>query len=172
VRTRLRLLAVILCFLAAAVIAALTLGGKIGDRMFQPWTAFRIPPGAAPLNAEITIDGRTITLCNRTPQKWRDISVQIEGAYVLKLSRLGPSECRDIHTQQFAYPSWKRLPPPNNLIVHKVEVLAAIESGGPCCHLKDSAIQLGHFERLRTVRSRSKGVNYGVTAAPRHAANT
>jgi len=130
INTRLRLAILLLAVVAVGLALWFTVGLRVADRFFEPWVVFRVPAHASDLKAQISVQGRTVRICNAGSQPWRDILVRIQGSYVFKMESLKPTECRDTAVDQFAYPSWKKLPPPNNLIPNRVEILVSGEIAG------------------------------------------
>jgi hypothetical protein len=96
----------------------------------RDWVTFEVPPNAAPLDAEFEVKSEGVTVCNRGPESWKDILVQINGLYVAQLDLLGNGDCKQIPFSQFEMKSWKRNPGYPNMRVSRIEVLASTSQRG------------------------------------------
>lgn len=130
IKTRFQIIIALLATIAIGLILWFSVGLRMADRLFEPWVVFEIPKHAQPLSASLSVADRTVHICNRDNEIWRDILIRIEAAYVFRMNRLDPTRCRNIAVSEFAYSSWKKLPPPNNLIPKKVEILTKEPKNG------------------------------------------
>jgi hypothetical protein len=125
-----RLFIILLSIMAVSTILWFNVGVRFADIFFEPWATFRVPKDAGVLATDIAVSGRDIQICNRSSQQWKGTLIQLNGSFLAELGRLQSSECRHLNVKDFAYPSWKKLPPPNDLVPRKVEVLASSEGMG------------------------------------------
>jgi hypothetical protein len=128
--SRMRVLIAMLTVILLGVVFWFGKGEALFDAKIQPWASFYVPPSAVPLNVQITVLDQTVTLCNQTQEDWSDILVQMNGGFLAKVDRLSPAACQHLRVADFASPSWKRLPPPNNMRPHSVEVIAGTNRRG------------------------------------------
>jgi hypothetical protein len=108
----------------------LFLGGKRATENLvrehtQPWAVFRLPGNPVPLQGlDASLETGAITICNRSGENWSGILIQIDQGYLAALKQLKAGECKQIPIQEFATESWKRMPPPRDLHVTRVAILA------------------------------------------------
>jgi hypothetical protein len=104
---------------------------RMVDKMAEPWADFHVPSNAVPLEGlQVSLSGRTLTLCNKSKEGWSKILVQIDEGYLAAQDKLRPGECKEIPIENFATASWKRMPPSSELKVTNVEVLATVVRTG------------------------------------------
>ena len=96
----------------------------------QDWVSFKVPADAVPLNADIEATPEGVTICNRGPEPWKDILVQINGLYVAEVRLLNSGDCKQIAFSRFEMKSWKRIPGYRGLRVSHIEVLASVSRRG------------------------------------------
>lgn len=114
------------------VIAVLLAGrSKVLDLIStRDWVSFEVPADAVPLNADFEVTSEGVTVCNRGPESWKDILVQINGLYVAELDFLKNGDCKQIAFSRFEMKSWKRIPGYPNMRVSRIEVLASASRRG------------------------------------------
>lgn len=106
-------------------------GNRFAERIIQkhtqPWAVFQKPDNSVPLmGLDVKLGGGLVTVCNRGDAEWTRILVQIDQGYLAALDRLQSGECRKFQVREFTTESWKRMPPPSDLQVTRVAVLATI----------------------------------------------
>ena len=126
INSRLRLLIVMLSIVLVAVVVWIAWGKSAFDRSTGPWATFNVPPGAEPLKAEIVVRGSAVRICNRDSTEWDDILVRIDGGYLAKIEKLQPTQCSEIPLADFAYSSWKRMPPPKGMVPKTIEAVVTM----------------------------------------------
>ena len=117
----------------ASVLLVLTfLGSKpvlerfVRDRT-KPWAVFQMPETPITLaGLEAKLAANVVTICNHDNREWSNVFVQIDQGYLATLDHLRVGECKQLAVQDFATESWKRLPPPRDLQVTRVAVLATV----------------------------------------------
>jgi hypothetical protein len=91
----------------------------------KPWAVFRVPQNPTPLaGLETALEANAVVICNRGEGDWSDVLIQIDQGYLAALDRLRKGECKQIPVHNFTTESWKRMPPPRDLQVTRVAVLA------------------------------------------------
>src|SRR5207237_1901854 len=120
--SRIRVLIALLTVVLVAVIFWLGKGKALFDARTKPWASFQVPPNAVELNAEIRVADQTVTLCNRSQTDWSSVLVQMNSGFLAKVDRIPPAGCQELRVADFASPTWKRLPPPNDMRPHNIEV--------------------------------------------------
>lgn len=91
----------------------------------RDWVSFEVPANALPLNSDFQVTSEGITVCNRGPESWKDILVQINGLYVAQLDFLKNGDCQQIAFGRFEMKTWKRNPGYRDMRVSRIEVLAS-----------------------------------------------
>ena len=127
----LRILAAIFVTTCLLFILWLAGGKKIVENIVhdrsQPWATFRVPDDAIPLEGlHARLEAGVVTICNSGWREWSHVLVQIDRGYLAALDHLKNGECKQIPIHDFATESWKRMPPPHDLTVTRVAVLAAV----------------------------------------------
>lgn len=109
------------------VIAVLLVGRSkvLGLISTRDWVTFEVPANAVPLKADLEVTSEGVAVCNRGPESWKDILVQINGLYVAQLDSLKNGDCKQIAFGRFEMKSWKRDPGYPNMRVSRIEVLAS-----------------------------------------------
>ena len=107
-------------------------GGKsivekaVHDRA-QPWAVFQVPESAVLLTGlDATLTGNVVTVCNHSNDEWSKVLVQIDEDYLASLNHLQIGSCKHLKVEDFTTESWKRMPPPRDLHVTRVAVLATV----------------------------------------------
>jgi hypothetical protein len=97
----------------------------------RPWAVFQVPANPMPLTGlDAKLAANIVTVCNRSNGEWNSVLVQIDQGYLASLDRLQPGECKQLPVRDFTTESWKRMPPPSDLQVTRVAVLATIAQKG------------------------------------------
>jgi len=96
----------------------------------QNWVRFDVPPAPLSIETDFKISTDNVTVCNRSADSWDGILVRINDTYVAKISSLRRGDCKAIPFEDFAMPSWKRLPGYRNMNVYRIEVLTSGPRGG------------------------------------------
>jgi hypothetical protein len=130
----LRVLSAVVVAVLSVVLIAWFLGGKsivekaVHNRT-QPWAVFQVPETAVPLTGlEATLTGNVVTICNRSNDAWSKVLVQIDEDYLAELDHLQIGSCKQLNVfEDFTTESWKRMPPPRDLHVTRVAVLANVD---------------------------------------------
>lgn len=109
------------------VIAVLLVGRSrvLGLISTRDWVTFEVPANAVPLKTDFEVTSEGVTVCNREPESWKDVLVQINGLYVAQLDSLKNADCKQIAFGRFEMKSWKRDPGYPNMHVSRIEVLAS-----------------------------------------------
>jgi hypothetical protein len=113
---------------ALVLVVAVLLAGRsrvLGLISTRDWVSFEVPANAVPLNADFEVTSEGVTVCNRGPEPWKDILVQINGLYVAELDFLKSGDCKQIAFSRFEMKSWKRNPGYPKMHVSRIEVLAS-----------------------------------------------
>jgi hypothetical protein len=110
-------------------------GNRFTDRFIQrhtqPWAVFQKPDNSVPLEGlDVKLGGDLVTVCNKGDTEWTHILVQIDQGYLSSLDHLQRGECKQFRVRDFTTESWKRMPPPSDLQVTRVAVLATIGQRG------------------------------------------
>lgn len=89
---------------------------------------FHVPESSVPLTGlEATLTGDVVTVCNHSNDEWSKVLVQIDEDYLASLDNLQIGSCKQLKVfEDFTTESWKRMPPPRNLYVTRVAVLATV----------------------------------------------
>jgi hypothetical protein len=116
----------ILFFLAEVGRAYLTLRSP----GWHEWANFTVPADALPLQADIKVRAGGVTLCNLGSAPWRHALVRITDGYRAELRRLNPGKCEDFKLEDFKTNSWKRMPPPRDLVIGNVEIQTRVTAQG------------------------------------------
>jgi hypothetical protein len=91
----------------------------------KPWAVFRVPQNPTPLaGLETAVARNGVVVCNRSDADWIDVLIQIDQGYLAALDRLRKGECKQIPVHNFTTESWKRMPPPRDLKVTRVAIVA------------------------------------------------
>lgn len=97
----------------------------------KPWAVFQVPANPTPLTGlEAKLTANIITVCNRSDGEWNRVLVQIDQGYLAAFDHLRAGECKQLPVRDFATESWKRMPPPSDLQVTRVAVLATVAQKG------------------------------------------
>ena len=124
--------AVVGAVLSVALIAWFVGGKSIVEKAVhnraQPWAVFHVPESAVPLTGlEATLTGDVVTVCNHSNDEWSNVLVQIDEDYLASLDHLQVGSCKQLKVlEDFTTESWKRMPPPRDLHVTRVAVLATV----------------------------------------------
>jgi hypothetical protein len=135
-RNRLVRLLAILVIVPAFFLASWFLFGKSAVEKFvrsrsKPWAVFQVPASPTPLTGlEAKLAANVVTVCNRSGGDWKSVLVQIDQNYLAALDHLQAGECKQLQVRDFATESWKRMPPPADLQVTRVAVLATVAQKG------------------------------------------
>lgn len=124
----------IIVITAVTVVIALMVFMAVGGQSWihtmistEDWAEFKIPTDVLPLpNAEFKVSSESVTICNRSTERWSNLLAQIDGGYLAEVESLSVGECKEIPIEKFARPSWKRLPAYRGLKITKVELLASV----------------------------------------------
>jgi hypothetical protein len=127
-----RVLAALVAALSVALIAWFVGGKAIVEKAVQnraqPWAVFQVPESVVPLTGfEATLTGNVVTVCNHSNNEWNKVLVQIDEDYLASLDHLQVGSCKQLKVfGDFTTESWKRMPPPRDLHVTRVAVLATV----------------------------------------------
>jgi hypothetical protein len=108
------------------------LGGKSAVEHFvlertRPWAVFIVPDDSMPLpGLEAKLSAGGVTICNRGAADWNKVLIQIDQGYLTSLDHLRADRCAEIPVYEFKTESWKRMPPPADLQITRVRVLATV----------------------------------------------
>jgi len=131
VRLLLVIVALVCSFFLVWVFGGKRLAASFIHENTQPWAVFRIPQTPVPLpGLEASLEADVVTICDKGTENWSDVLVQIDQGYLAALNQLKPGECKQIPVHDFATESWKRMPPPKDLQVTRVAVLATNPANG------------------------------------------
>jgi hypothetical protein len=126
--TRPRALAIVV--LAFLLLCALTYVARnyVLARMsgWHEWADFTVPPNAPALRANIKLQGQMVIVCNSGDTPWGHTLIQISDGYLADLKRLEAGKCKNFGLQDFKTNSWKKMPPPKDLYIGKVEILSDV----------------------------------------------
>ena len=102
---------------------------KFVSERSQPWAVFQVPETATPLTGlDAKLSGNVVTICNHGNDKWSRVLVQIDEGYLAAIDRLRVGDCKELKVfEDFTTESWKRMPPPRDLYVTRVSVLANVD---------------------------------------------
>ena len=127
----LRVLSVVVIAVVSVVLIAWFLGGntiveKAIHNRTQPWAVFQVPETAVQLTGlEASLTGNVVSICNRSNDELSNVLVQIDKDYLAELDNLQIGSCKQLNVfEDFTTESWKRMPPPRDLHVTRVAVLA------------------------------------------------
>ncbi len=103
--------------------------GKFVRNRTQPWAVFRVPETAPPLTGlDAKLSGDVVTICNHGNDEWSKVLVQIDAGYLAAIDLLQVGDCKQLKVfEDFTTESWKRMPPPRDLYVTRVAVLANVD---------------------------------------------
>ena len=120
--------AVSLVFLIAWVGGGKSIVQKEVHDLAQPWAVFQVPESAVLLTGlDATLTGNAVTVCNHSNDEWSKVLVQIDEDYLASLDHLQIGSCKQLKVfEDFTTESWKRMPPPRDLHVTRVAVLATV----------------------------------------------
>ena len=90
---------------------------------------FRVPETAPPLTGlDAKLSGDVVTICNHGNDEWSKVLVQIDAGYLAAIDLLQVGDCKQLKVfEDFTTESWKRMPPPRDLYVTRVAVLANVD---------------------------------------------
>lgn len=127
----------VIVFFATCLLFILWLAGgrkmveNIVDELTQPWAVFQVPGNAIPIEGmHASLESGVITICNVSRDDWNHVLIRIDQGYLAALDHLKNGECKRIPVSNFATESWKRMPPPRDLIVSRVAVMATVPRVG------------------------------------------
>jgi hypothetical protein len=97
---------------------------------WHEWADFTVPTDAIPLHADVKVRPGEVTVCNAGYVPWKHALVQITDGYLAEVKSLAPGECRDFKLDDFRTNSWKKMPPPRDLVIGNVEILTNVTIKG------------------------------------------
>jgi len=116
------------------VVIGLLLGGRsyLQHKLsgWHEWANFNVPHDPVPLHSRVNSANGKVTICNEDSSAWMHPLIRITDDYLATVRRIDSGECKVFALDDFRTNSWKRMPPPRDLTIKKVEILADIDRKG------------------------------------------